>query len=119
MVKDHVLSNCDQYKKASILRLAYIYTEYIYEYHMICKGSRKLSNWTFLEYLIVSHLPHPIALSVSMEVFAPYKIAEIKVRHSKEGVPDPRIYNINFVLSGVCPHKIGRTRYIHDIIDFG
>ena len=37
--------------------------------------------------------PPPIALSVvSREVFAPHKMAEIKARHSNEGVPDPRIY---------------------------
>ena len=34
----------------------------------------------------------PLALSVvSMEVFAPHKMAEIRPRHSNEGVPDPRI----------------------------
>ena len=36
--------------------------------------------------------PPPIALSVvSIEVFAPHKMAEIRARHSNEGVPDPRI----------------------------
>ena len=34
----------------------------------------------------------PLALSVvSMEVFAPHKMAETRPRHSNEGVPDPRI----------------------------
>ena len=34
----------------------------------------------------------PLALSVvSMEVFAPHKMAEIRPRHSNKGVPDPRI----------------------------
>ena len=37
--------------------------------------------------------PHPpIALSVvSMEVFAPHKMAEIRPRHSNEGMQDPKI----------------------------
>ena len=36
--------------------------------------------------------PPPIALSVvSMEVFAPHKMAEIRARHSNEGVPELRI----------------------------
>ena len=35
--------------------------------------------------------PPPIALSVvSMEVFAPHKMAEIRARHSNEGVKDLR-----------------------------
>ena len=35
--------------------------------------------------------PPPIALlAVSMEVFAPHKMAEIRARHSIKGVPDPR-----------------------------
>ena len=32
---------------------------------------------------------------VSMEVFAPHNMAEIKHRHDNEGVPDPRIIVFN------------------------
>ena len=42
MVKDHILSNCDQSKKVLILRLTYVF-----KYHMTFKGSRKLSKCYF------------------------------------------------------------------------
>ena len=51
---------------------------------------------------MLEHVPPHLAIAlsvVSMELFAPYKIAEIRASHSNDAVPDPRYLGQNFDLA--------------------
>ena len=90
MVKDHVLSNCGQYNRTIIL----IFTHMV---HYITKNMM-FNFWASMNgFTIVFNkrtVSHSLSLSfvllvVSMELWSPHKLAEIRPRHSNEGFPDP------------------------------